>query len=92
MEEKTIKAPLVVVQKIDKDIKPSYCGFVPGLTQKDVICETKAQCEAKLKELAVKQIKSLIKSKKAFPRFPDSKEIREDFENVVSIKFVTIHF
>ena len=46
----------------------------------------------RLKELAVKQIKSLIKSKKAFPRFPDSKEIREDFENVVSIKFVTIHF
>ena len=85
-----LKAPLVVVQKIE-DGKPTYFGFVPGLTKKDVICKTKAECEAKLKEVALAEIKTIIKEKKTFPYFPDSKEIIGDFENVVSIKYITIH-
>ena len=91
MEGKILKAPLVVIQKIDENIKPTYYGFVPGITNRDVICSKKSDCEAQLKEVAVKAIKDLIKSKKAFPRFPDSKEIHEDFENVVSIKYISIH-
>ena len=47
MEEKTLKAPLVVIQKIDENVKPTYYGFVPGLTTKDVVCSKKAECVAK---------------------------------------------
>lgn len=84
-----IKAPLVIrKEEINNEVR--FLGFIPGLTQVDIIENTQQECESKLKETALKLIKKLAKENAPFPFFPTRNEIMEDFRDVISIKFITI--
>lgn len=77
--------PLVVVRK-----DSAYHGFVPGLIFNYVEATNKEECFKNLKEKTLNFIKTMIKEEKPFPFFPNKKEIMEDFESVVDIKFIKI--
>ena len=85
MQAGELLVPLVVVKSNNV-----YNGFVPGLTFNYVENQNKEECFKLLKEKTTNFIKDMVKTNKPFPFFPNKKEIMEDFENVVEVRFIKI--
>ena len=85
----TLKVPMVIRHREIDDIMV-YTGFVPGFAEDDVISIDFEQCKKLLKERTRQNLERYIDEKLKFPFFPTEKEIREDFKDVVYIKFLEI--
>lgn len=85
-----VKLPLVITKK-QENKKIEYYGFIPGLTQNDVVCVNIDECERKLKDTAVELVKKIIKNNANLPYFPDENEIKQDFEDIALLKYIRIH-
>ena len=80
-----LSVPLVVTLENN-----SYHGFVPGIVMKDITDTNLNSCKEKLFLFATKKIKEMILQKKKLPYFPDNDMIKQDFENVIFIKRLTL--
>ena len=78
-----VNIPLVFLRKDKK-----FHGFVPGFMFEDVIEDSIEVCAEKLVSYAKKYVELLNNQKQDLPRFPDEKEIGQDFQNVVAVRFL----
>lgn len=84
-----VSMPLVIL-KIQNLQGIKFIGFIPGLTSKDVICDSSEQCKRKLKETANQIVKVMAKNNTEFPFFPSKETILKDYPNVAEIIFIKI--
>lgn len=84
-KEEKISIPLVFTRENGK-----IHGFVPGIVMKDVVCETKDECEKILKQHIKTFVIKTRKDGSDFPFFPSNEHIKRDFKNVILIKRVNI--
>ena len=87
---KELKAPLVIIKRIDDGGKITYAGFVPGFVANDIIDENIETVKTKLEKFAKERIVDMLNNKKPFPFFPTKEEILNDFENVEYVKFLKL--
>ena len=83
--ENKISIPLVFTRENGK-----IHGFVPGIVMKDIVHDTKEQCEKDLKEHVKKFVIKTRNEGSSFPYFPSNEHIKRDFKNVILIKRVNI--
>lgn len=84
-----VSMPLVILKKINlKGVK--YLGFIPGLTNKDVVCDSAQQCKDELKNIASQIVKEMAKNGTEFPFFPSKEDILKDYPNTAEIAFIRI--
>ena len=86
----TVKIPLVICDERNEKAG-AFCGFVPGLVMKDISSKYLESCKKRLLAVVKVKVLNMIKNGEPFPFFPDEKEIREDFKNVVDINYIKLH-
>lgn len=89
LASKEVKAPLVVVKKVDKN-EVKYVGFVPGLLMQDIENKDMEVVKEKLTESAKSFISKMLKEDTPFPFFPSKDEIMVDYPDTVFIKYIKI--
>lgn len=84
-----VTVPLVVVSQII-DGQSQYIGFVPGYEEINIVCPDRLKCKTLLRAEARRLTLDKIARQDEFPFFPSESSIRRDFDDIVSIDFVTI--
>lgn len=81
--------PMVIRhRKIDNEMV--YTGFIPGMTEIDIIEKDFSLCKKQLKSKTRLLVVDYIENNRNFPFFPTKEELLEDFEDIVSISFIKI--
>ena len=84
-----ISMPLVIIKEINQT-ETKFRGFIPALTNKDVITDNLDDCKTALKQKAKKIVHQMAKDNLEFPFFPCKEEITNDFKNVYQIIYIKI--
>lgn len=82
---KEFNIPLVIIKN-----QNAYEGFVPGLAFKSVFGDSEQEVQEKLKDATINALKELAINGKPMPFFPNSEEIKKDFENVIKILYLKV--
>ena len=81
--------PMVIRhRKIDDELV--YTGFIPGMTEIDIIEKDFSLCKKQLKSKTRLLVVDYIENNKAFPFFPTKEDLMQDYEDIVSITFIKI--
>ena len=87
--EKGIKLPFVIrYRKIDEEFV--YTGFIPGMTETDVISKDFEECKKTLIDSSLPTIERMIRKNEPFPFFPNEEELKNDFDDIYAITFIAI--
>ena len=84
-----IKIPMVIRKKV-KNNQSTYWGFIPGLTNKDIVSINFEICKNSLLDTTKKFARKLASGELQFPFFPSKQELKEDFKDIFYLAYLKI--